>query len=256
MRTEKIDYHCHLLPAIDDGATDLQESLRIAMALANFGFTTVHCTPHMIKGCYENLPKKVVRTTALMQTLLDNEGIELRLVPGTEHYFDEFLPGLLPDALTAGPSNYMLIEVPFRAGPDVLPSLTSTLATRGVLPLIAHPERCRAFEPISREAGWLGAFSFVLGRHHDPAEEGSVVRELSQGGCRFQGNIGSFAGAYGKEIQQRAVHFLKQGVYSCLGSDAHTSSGLETMLQAGYEVIVAEIGEEQAAGLLAGAFRI
>ena len=81
------------------------------------------------------------------------------------------------------------------------------------------------------------------------------MHHLLQSGCRFQGNLGSFAGMYGDEIQQRAILFLKQGVYSCLGSDSHRSADLETMLYTGYGVIVAEIGESAAADLLAGTFR-
>ena len=256
MKREMIDYHCHLLPAIDDGASDLQESLRIARILARFGFTTVHCTPHMIRGCYENLPENVVRNTATMQAILDKEGIALRLVPGTEHYLDEFLPALLPHALTIGPSNYMLVEAPFRAGAEIIPSFISILAIRGLLPLIAHPERCKAFEPSSHEGGWRAALSFVLGRHHDPEDQLSLMQHLIDSGCRFQGNLGSFAGVYGKEIQLRAIEFLKQGIYFCLGSDSHRSADLETMLHTGYDVIVAEIGESAAADLFGGTFRI
>ena len=246
------DYHCHLLPALDDGSTDLQESLEMARILAAFGFTTVHCTPHRITGCYENDPDRVTRATLFLQRLLDDAGIALRLVPGTEHYLDEFLLDQLPGALSTGSSRYLLLELPFRSGAEMLPAAVQGLLKRGLAPLIAHPERCGAFEPAPRSEGLRGALSLVLGRQKKPDMEGALVLRMLNSGCRFQGNLGSFAGFYGSEVKQRAVLFLEQGVYACLGSDAHRSDRLAGMLAAGLEAVVAVVGEEAAMGLLAG----
>src|SRR4051794_18801585 len=99
MTTNFVDYHCHILPAIDDGSTDAQESLEMARILAAFGFATVHCSPHRIKGCYENEPARVAQVTQSLQRLLDDAAIALRLIPSTEHYLDEFLAEQIPGAL-------------------------------------------------------------------------------------------------------------------------------------------------------------
>lgn len=246
-----IDYHCHLLPAIDDGSSDLDESLEMARILSRFGFSTVHCTPHFITGYYENEPQRVTRLTQTLQRLLQEAGIELKLVPGGEYYSDEFLPEMLPQALTAGASRFVLVEVPFRAGPDILRPTLDTFAAHGLTPLLAHPERCRAFDPVVREHGLRGALSLVLGKPEVTDLEGSEVAALQKEGCRFQGNLGSFAGLYGIEIRQRALLFLKHGVYSCLGSDSHRIEDLEKNLLAGYEAIVSAVGEKAADALLA-----
>ena len=246
-----VDFHCHLLPSMDDGAIDGRDSLEMALALAEFGFATVHCTPHRIAGSFENPPERVRLATESMQRMLDGAGIALKLVPGTEHYLDEFLPEMVPGALTAGASRYLLVEVPFRSGADLVPGLVSGLASHGFSPLFAHPERCRSFQPV-RDAGLRGALSYVLGKRKEPDLEGSLLATLKQTGCRFQGNLGSFAGAYGSEVQQLAVFFLKQGVYSCLGSDAHTPRGLAALLAGGWEVVVDTIGETAASRLLEG----
>ena len=119
--TDFVDFHSHLLPAIDDGAADTGDSLEMARALAWFGFGTVHCTPHLIKGGYENPPERVRRATVSLQRTLDDAGIALRLVCGTEHYLDEYLPEYLPGALTVNSSRYLLVEVPFRAGAETVP---------------------------------------------------------------------------------------------------------------------------------------
>jgi len=246
-----VDYHCHLLPSIDDGAIDQRDSLEMARALAGFGFATVHCTPHLITGGFENPPQRVREATRSLQSMLDATGVALRLVPGTEHYLDETLPEKLPGAVTVASSRYLLMEVPFRSGGEMVPAMVAELAQHGLFPLFAHPERCLAFQP-ARDEGLRRALSLVLGRRKKPDLEGSLLADLKKSGCRFQGNIGSFAGVYGSEVQQLAIFLLKQGVYSCLGSDAHTPRGLARILSEGRQVLADAIGEPAATRLLEG----
>jgi protein-tyrosine phosphatase len=245
------DYHCHLLPAVDDGSADVRESLEMARILAGFGFGVVHCTPHRIKGCYDNDRAKVVEATRSLQQLVDQAGIDLRLVPGTEHYLDEFLIEQVPEALTVA-SRYLLTEIPFRSGGEMIPAMISWLDERGLAPLFAHPERCKAFEPPPREEAGRGILSFLKKPQQRGDMEGSLILKLLGSGCRFQGNLGSFAGVYGREVKERALLFLKHNVYSCLGSDAHRSDSLPSILSSGYETIAAEVGEEGAKRLLRG----
>jgi len=249
MNRNFVDFHCHLLPCLDDGAIDQRDSLEMASVLAGFGFTTVYCTPHLIKGGFENPPERVRLATRTLQRILADVGIALRLVPGTEHYLDEFLPGMIPGALSVGSSRYLLLEVPFRSGAEMVPPLTTNLMERGLLPLFAHPERCRAFQA---PLGKGGVFSFISKWRNEPDLTGSLITSLKESGCRFQGNIGSFAGMYGSEVKRQALFFLTEGVYSCLGSDAHTSQGLAKILSSGLEEIVEVIGEAAAWQLLQG----
>ncbi|MBJ6799064.1 tyrosine-protein phosphatase [Geomonas propionica] len=253
MTSEFTDFHCHLLPALDDGAVNLRESLSMARTLSSFGFATVHCTPHLIRGGYENEPARVIRAVQLMQRRLDDEGIHLRLVPGNEHYLDQYLPEMLPTALRAGNSRYLLVEVPFHSGPELLRPMVQTLASHGLAPLIAHPERCSAFDPARARGGLWGALAMVLGNEPEPQiDEGSEIVELKRLGCRFQGNLGSFAGYYGYEVRERALLFLRHGLYSCFGSDAHRGEKLWEMLTAGYAVVESVLGEAGTRELLRG----
>lgn len=250
------DYHCHLLPALDDGAFDLRESLEMARILSDFGFSTVHCTPHLITGGYENPGPAVVRAVEIMQRHLDQAGIPLRLVPGNEHYMDQYLTGMLPTILThtSGGSRYFLVESPFQAGPELLLPQVDVFSAHGLTPLFAHPERCRAFEPDPKGQGLLGALTHFL--HREPAGvedlSGTMIAALRRSGCRFQGNLGSFAGYYGHEVRERALLFLRRGIYSCVGSDAHKGEHLRDMLAAGFAAIESAIGEDAARELLRG----
>jgi protein-tyrosine phosphatase len=48
-----IDFHCHILPGLDDGPKTIEEYIDMAEALQNAGFTAVYCTPQLIKVAYE-----------------------------------------------------------------------------------------------------------------------------------------------------------------------------------------------------------
>ncbi|QWV99214.1 phosphoesterase [Geomonas nitrogeniifigens] len=252
MSSDFTDYHCHLLPALDDGAVDLRESLDMARTLCSFGFATVHCTPHLIRGGYENEPARVIRAVHIMQRRLDEEGIPLHLVPGNEHYLDQYLPEMLPGALRAGTSRYLLVEVPFHAGTELLRPMVQTFSRHGLAPLIAHPERCAAFDPATAGGGFRVALSLVFGKEPEHQMGDSEIVALKRLGCRFQGNLGSFAGYYGYEVRERALLFLRHGLYSCLGTDAHRGEHLWDMLVAGYAVVESVLGEQESRDLLRG----
>lgn len=221
----------------------------MARILVDCGFGTVHCTPHRIKGCFDNEPEKVRQGTRQLQRHVHEAGIDLKLVPGTEHYMDEFLVDQAGDALTTGTVPHLLVEVPFAAGKEILPPVVSWMLNRGIVPLFAHPERCNVFEPGCRDAGLM---SLLWKRQKQPDMESSLIVSLKESGCRFQGNLGSFAGYYGHEIKQRALLFLRHGVYSCLGSDAHKSERLGQIVSQGIDAIVSVVGDAAALRLLTG----
>ena len=55
-----IDLHCHMLPAIDDGARDLDTALRMAELAVADGITLTACTPHINPGLFDNTHDQVV----------------------------------------------------------------------------------------------------------------------------------------------------------------------------------------------------
>ena len=251
-----IDCHCHLLPQTDDGAVDGAASLEMATILANAGFTDVCCTPHLIKGVYETEPRVVRARIARLQELLDRAAIRLQLHPGAEYYFDEYLPISLDEPLPLA-SGCILAEAPPQASSPVIEALVATIIARGFTPLIAHPERTPLFAtPI--ESPDLYSFFAPVTKIFSKAEAvpksvvSPALRVLLSMGCRLQGNIGSFAGIYGERARSNALALLDEGLYSCLGSDAHRSEQLTETLQAGLTVVRNRMGIDSAAKLLSG----
>lgn len=173
-----IDFHCHLLPSLDDGPDSVEESLAMARALAAFGFREVHCTPHCIAGHYEISPVEVRDAVRGLQVHLDREGIALTLRTGMEYYLDECFERFAANLLPLGDSKLVLCEAPPQAPPALVSEMASLIVVQGYIPLIAHPERS---EPIwqlleEQEAGTRAAGGQQ--QAHDP---GAAIQERGAG---------------------------------------------------------------------------
>ena len=236
-----IDWHCHLLPAIDDGPASVTEAVELSTALHAAGFHSVHCTPHYIRGFHDVDNEHVLEAIRQMQKQLEQRGVPLRLLKGREYYLDEFFPDVLADPLTLGESRLLLVEIPPHADADFVRSSLFQAVSAGLVPLIAHPERCRLLDPPEiREAPGNGFFGFL--RRRLPAERQPIpadgerptlLQYLRDIGCSFQGNLGSFVGLYGEVVRRVAMAHLASGLYSHFGSDAHSPAGIGRWLGQG-----------------------
>ena len=80
------DLHCHILPGLDDGATDLSASIEMAKAFVADGVTVAACTPHILPGLYHNSGPQIRQATADLQNVLEGECIPLKLVTGADNH--------------------------------------------------------------------------------------------------------------------------------------------------------------------------
>lgn len=248
-----IDFHCHLLPALDDGAVSIDESLAMAKSLAAFGYKTVTCTPHCIKGYYDLSPHKVREATLMLQSDLDNAGIALELQPGMEYMLDECFSSFADDLLPLGNTRLVLCEAPHQAHPGFVRENLELILAKGFVPLIAHPERTEYFyqaimakgkglkvaeskstEALTRQQrspGLLKRF-FSRGGSEPLALNPSPERDDSSLPTQilFHANLGSFTGYYGEAVQRRAYELLKLNVYTTLASDLHDGGSVAKVL--------------------------
>ena len=227
-----IDWHCHILPGLDDGSRDFESSLNMAVALSDAGFAEVYCTPHLMRGCYEASNTQVCQGVAELQQHLDDAGIQLQLKPSREYFLDEYLKSYLEDPLPLGDARSILVEIPPRTSGEMVRQFTYDLVRSGFKPVIAHPERCHLLEPAVRRADSGGLFSALkrwtgkrdhYKQEHDLTEStgNSLLDYLRDIGCSFQGNLGSFSGFYGRQVKVVAEALRKRGVYDRYGSDLH-----------------------------------
>lgn len=227
------DWHCHILPGLDDGAADIEQSLAMASALAAAGFSTVYCTPHRMPGCYEATNDQVRQGVDELQERLQERGIPLVLQSGCEYSLDEYFLASLDDPLPLGNSRHILVEILPRLTAEMVRQVLYDVVKRGFTPVIAHPERCQLLEPVARNDSGNNFFGsiknlFAGGRSDNagqnfPNQTGPPLLDyLRELGCSFQGNLGSFKGFYGRRVQRAANGLRELGIYDRYGSDLHS----------------------------------
>ena len=237
-----IDWHCHILPGIDDGAADMEHSLAMATALAAAGFTDVYCTPHMIRGCYEVGNDEVRQLVSKLQEHLDAARILLTLHSGREYYLDEYLLTYLEEPLTLDNDRSILVEIPPRITADMVRQLLYAVVKSGFTPVIAHPERCSLLEPATRrtsESSFFTAMKKIFVGKTDYRQDltqfastgNHLLDYLRELGCSFQGNLGSFTGFYGRQVKDVAEALRRTGIYDRYGSDLHAPEHVSRILQ-------------------------
>lgn len=234
LKTQNLtDWHCHILPGIDDGPATMDESIEMARGLRLEGYTTVYCTPHLVRGSYDADNAMVTATLAALQAELVHQRIGLRLLPGREYYLDEYLIEYLKDPLPLGDTKYILIEIPNHMPVAFIKETCYRIKCAGFVPMIAHPERCAHFavQPqkpagnLNRILGLFNGSNAEFKTQNSKLEEPSLSGYLKEIGCRFQGNLGSFVGRYGETVRTNAERLRETGLYACFGTDYHSASG-------------------------------
>ena len=220
-----LDLHCHMLPAIDDGATDLAMSLEMARMSVADGVHTVACTPHIYPGLYENTADGIRAAIAKLQGALDREGIPLNLVIGADVHLDPSLPegikaGRVP---TLADSRYLLLEPPHHVAPPRFEDSVFTLMAQGLVPVITHPERLTWVED-----------------HYD------VFERLARRGAWMQITAGAITGRFGRRVKYWGDRFLGEGIAHILATDAHHPRRRPPLLAEAREAAAKLVGEAEA----------
>jgi protein-tyrosine phosphatase len=224
-----IDLHCHILPGIDDGATDLSVSFAMARAFLADGVTIVACTPHILPGLYDNTGPRIREAVAQLQRALAAEGIPLRVTSGADNHVVHGMAEQLRSGhlLPLGNSRYVLVEPPHHVPPPRMEQLFFDILVAGYVPILTHPERLT----------WLK-------QHYE-----SVLR-LAHAGVWMQITAGSLAGSFGRSARYWGERMLDEGVVHILATDAHDVDRRPPNLGAGYELSAKRVGEEEARNLV------
>lgn len=200
------DIHSHILPSIDDGAKNLNESVVMLKAMQDLGYKKVIATPHIMADVYKNSPDKIRESLALLQKEAKLRGLKIKIEAAAEYYLDEgFLEHLESgDILTFG-ENYLLFETSFSQKPHFLEEMIFEMQANGYKPVFAHPERYRYIK-----------------------NDGNYIK-LKESGVLFQINLNSLSGYYGREAKHKAEFLVNRGLVDFVGSDAHSIRHLENI---------------------------
>ncbi len=203
------DWHSHILPGVDDGVETLEEALQILDRYEALGVHALWLTPHVMEDM-PNTPQELRERFEELKAAYKGS-VELRLAAENmlDNLFDERLEQgeLLP---IGAKGDHLLVETSYFNPPMDLYGTLRRVKAKGYHPVLAHPER------------------YVYMSEKDYTR----LREM---GVKFQLNLFSLAGMYGKGVRKKAEMFLQKGMYDRVGSDIHGKDGLETFLNSKLE---------------------
>ena len=199
----RCDVHSHILPGVDDGAGDFAESLVILQSLHRRGVDRFILTPHVSGGMFPNTAADLRRRFEAFQAELPEHFAEkIRLRLGSEYMIDEFFDTLTDCLCYAG--NHILVEMSYGVRSVNLLETVFRLCQEGFVPVLAHPERYTYY------------FRDKAGRHH--FEEFEKLHDM---GCKFQLNVQSLSGCYGRQSLENLKYLLDKGWYAFVATDVH-----------------------------------
>jgi protein-tyrosine phosphatase len=196
MTSGYVDLHSHFLPALDDGATDLEVSLRMVAAVTDLGFSQLTATPHQRAGMY--LPSRPDIDRAFAE-VTDAVGGKVALGLAAENFWDDVLHERLSGGgLPSYPGGRaFLFEVDPQLMPPHIEDRLFEQRVAGRLPVMAHPERYRAIQKDMSRAEAIGRTAAMLV------------------------DLGAVAGAYGWLQKRAARRLLEENLVHAVATDVH-----------------------------------
>lgn len=224
------DIHCHILPGLDDGSDNIEESVRMAHLAVDGGTKAIIVTPHSnIPDSFQNYcDRDYVESFKALKARLAEEKIPLKIYPGHEIFADGNIVEMIKakKLLTLCDSDYPLVEFGFTEHSDSVYEKLQILVAEGLTPIVAHPER----------------YAFVI-------EDALAPIRLKEIGCLLQVNKGSLKGSFGRGAYTVSHAIIGQELADFVASDAH-SPYMRTPYLADAREIISDIHSEEYADLL------
>jgi len=221
-----IDIHCHPLPAIDDGAESLEESVAMMRMAAEDGITHTVATPHY-NYRYTFDPELNRQKAIELQAAIGD--VPKMLLGCDFHLSYENVQDLVNKRaeFTINGSSYVLVEFAEYFIPRQFEQVLYEIEIAGLKPIITHPERNPIFQ-----------------------SHPSLVYDWVRRGCLIQLTAQSYVGGFGSRPRSLAERWLDQNLVHFFATDAHDTRRRPPLLSPCYEKVAAACGKETADRIL------
>jgi tyrosine-protein phosphatase YwqE len=205
-----VDMHSHLLPGLDDGLNEVEQTVEFIRDLKALGYKKLYCTPHILSDLYPNNPETILPKLALVREALSKAGVDIEVDAAAEYMIDHEFAELISrsaktDLLTL-PGDHILVEMSYLSPSPNFEQVIFDLRMLGLQPILAHPER----------------YSY----YHHNFEQYERFKEL---GCKLQVNLLSLSGGYGPHVKKSAEKLFKYQMVDFLGTDMHHEKHLSML---------------------------
>jgi protein-tyrosine phosphatase len=207
LATVQTDWHCHILPGIDDGSQNNDETLAMLKLYEQAGIKKIVATPHIHSDYYKNTPQTIAAAHAQAQRIIKENNIGIELDFAAEYFAnDHFLELISQNQLLSIDNQYVLFELSMHQPPVFGHRMVEQIHKLGYTPILAHPERYRYW--------------------HSKPREWSRWRDM---GVYFQLNLLSLVGQYGSAERQAAKAMIDLDFIDAVGTDAHNLAHLQKL---------------------------
>lgn len=220
-----VDLHCHILPGLDDGPDKIDESLEMAETAIEDGVTHVVATPHSNSRFWFDF----TQVRRLRDELQARVGNRLLIATGCDFHLNPENLALLrkqPRQYCINQRDYLLVEFNEISIPPAMDRTLHEMQLSGLNLIVTHPER-----------------NAVLRTHPER------LREWVRRGCFVQVTGNALTGSFGPTAQQMALQWIGEGLVHFAASDAHNNRNRPLRLQAAYDLVADQFGEEKAHAL-------
>jgi len=231
-----VDIHCHVLPGIDDGPADWDNSMDMLRVAERNGINTIVSTPHWIYGTswqadVGTIKDKIERLNELMS----GQDISISVLSGMEIGITGNLIQLLEDGkiLPLAESKYILIEIPFISLPCGMEKMIFEIVSAGFVPVLAHPERNRDFQ-----------------------ENPHIMEDFIERGALTQITAGSLCGDWGDYAKQCSIEFARKGYVFAVASDGHSAVLRPPDIMRGLRVLEEIVGKDNVSEIVSNSKKI
>jgi protein-tyrosine phosphatase len=221
-----IDIHAHILPGIDDGASDFDEAVQMLELAREAGTTAIVATPHAdLRYRFD-----AARSKDLLEALTERCPAGPRLYSGSEvHLTPENMVDVLrrPAAYTLNGGDCILLELPDRLVPSMVDPAIDAFSDAGLRTIIAHPERNPYLQ-----------------------QNFSYAERLVDRGCYLQLTARSLSGGFGPASADAASQLLSRRLAHFVASDAHGAIRRKPGLSIAFATVAEAYGMHAAHTLL------
>ena len=224
-----IDLHCHILPALDDGAKNMDMTREMLQIAYEEGIREIIATPHFFASKKSASVEQIRETIASVYEEMEDWGFSVKLYPGNEIYYRSEVPELLEkgEISTLADSQYVLVEFDPMTEDSYLRDGILKLDSFGYVPILAHAERYEClFEKKER------------------------LQRVKDHGGLIQVNASSFQGGLFDEMGKRARYIMKQELLDLVGTDAHSTGKRSPRIKETAVYLHKKLGEKRAREIL------
>ena len=248
-----IDLHAHILSGLDDGAKTIEESIRMCWRSYDDGTRTIVATPHILPGIYPNDRSTILAKVRELNEAIKKFGVKdfdastpqhlikvnstnptnpiysmtgFKVFPGADVHFSSDMLQLCENGeivTVNDKGQYLMVEFDFQGIPYHAEDVLFRLMTKGIIPIITHPER-----------------NFEIGQR--PQRYGEMIRR----GCLGQVTAMSLTGGFGAGVKRTAEKLLKNRLVHIIASDTHSVTERPPILSLAVREAEKIVGKEEA----------